>query len=276
MQNGTPNCEFRMQSSGNRLDRLARRWNGDTWFNEAVFESAGIETLAVEDGRDICRRSTCGGKEASPWMWFSWFDGPLRFIRDAPLKLPAEMAAAIADPRRFPLIDKLISLDEGKHYLIPCLWKTIHSWATTPSMECPIIEGDGYGDVCENSLLLLPGNYLAGWRGNIRFAYQDNERCNDSSCWIELVSSEGDLGWVKWGLYQTWSIQRARYSASRGSTTKLRLGWLQVAKTWHHSLRVSDAPKLAPPDGELQHHSSFIYLRYFHGLNSNHCGGVPW
>ena len=41
-------------------------------------------------------------------------------FREAPLKLPAEMAAAIADPRRFPLIDKLISLDEGKSLTSQC------------------------------------------------------------------------------------------------------------------------------------------------------------
>ena len=45
-------------------------------------------------------------------------------FRESPLKLPAEMAASIADPRRFPLIDKLTSLDVGKSLVSQCTLST--------------------------------------------------------------------------------------------------------------------------------------------------------
>ena len=88
---------------------------------EAVFESAGIETLAVEDGVEIfVGEALAGGKRRVLGCGSLGLMDRYDSFRDAPLKLPGEMAAAIADPRRFPLIDKLISLDEGNSLTSQC------------------------------------------------------------------------------------------------------------------------------------------------------------
>ena len=97
---------------------------------EAVFESAGIETLAVADGVEIfVGEALAGGKRRVLGCGSLGLMDRYGSFREAPLKLPAEMAAAIADPRRFPLIDKLISLDERQVSNL-----TMHAFCQGPSV----------------------------------------------------------------------------------------------------------------------------------------------
>ena len=72
---------------------------------EAVFAAAGIATLSVDEGVNIFRwmRVLAGGKRrviaCGSLGTMDHFDA----FREAPLRLPAEMAGTIADPSRFPI-----------------------------------------------------------------------------------------------------------------------------------------------------------------------------
>ena len=78
---------------------------------EAVFAAAGIETLAVEDGVAIfVDEALRGGKRRVLGCGSLGLMDRFSSFREAPLKLPAEMAAAMADPTRFPFVDKVLAL----------------------------------------------------------------------------------------------------------------------------------------------------------------------
>ncbi|MGB1827306.1 MAG: phosphopantetheine-binding protein, partial [Candidatus Poseidoniaceae archaeon] len=249
---------------------------------EAVFESAGIETLAVEDGVEIfVGEALAGGKRRVLGCGSLGLMDRYDSFRDAPLKLPAEMAAAIADPRRFPLIDKLISLDEGKSLTSQCTL----SVRDHPFLSDHAIDGVPYHPgvmamemFAENSLLLLPGNHLAGFE-EVTFGLPIKIMKGAMTVRVEaeLVSSEGDMSWVKCRLVsdlvnskgEVFGEPRLHHEA------KVRLVASSEDMTPFLESEVKSLPEIGtPPDGELQHHSSFIYLRYFHGPRFQSHGGV--
>ena len=249
---------------------------------EAVFESAGIETLAVEDGVEIfVGEALAGGKRRVLGCGSLGLMDRYGSFREAPLKLPAEMAAAIADPRRFPLIDKLISLDEGKSLTSQCTL----SVKDHPFLSDHAIDGVPYHPgvmamemFAENSLLLLPGNHLAGFE-EVTFGLPIKIMKGAMTVRVEaeLVSSEGDLSWVKCRLVsdlvnskgEVFGEPRLHHEA------KVRLVASSEDMTPFLESEVKSLPEIGtPPDGELQHHSSFIYLRYFHGPRFQSHGGV--
>ena len=249
---------------------------------EAVFESAGIETLAVDDGVEIfVGEALAGGKRRVLGCGSLGLMDRYDSFRDAPLKLPAEMAAAIADPRRFPLIDKLIKLDEGKSLISQCTL----SLKDHPFLSDHAIDGIPYHPgvmamemFAENSLLLLPGNHLAGFE-EVTFGLPIKIMKGSMTVRVEaeLVSTDGDLSWVKCRLVsdlvnskgEVFGEPRLHHEA------KVRLVASSEDMTPFLQSEVQSLPDIGtPPDGELQHHSSFIYLRYFHGPRFQSHGGV--
>ena len=249
---------------------------------EAVFESAGIETLAVEDGVEIfVGEALAGGKRRVLGCGSLGLMDRYDSFRDAPLKLPGEMAAAIADPRRFPLIDKLISLDEGNSLTSQCTL----SVRDHPFLSDHAIDGVPYHPgvmamemFAENSLLLLPGNHLAGFE-EVTFGLPIKIMKGSITVRVEaeLVTSEGDLSWVNCRLVsdlvnskgEVFGQPRLHHQA------KVRLVASSEDMTPFLQTEVESLPAIGtPPDGELQHHSSFIYLRYFHGPRFQSHGGV--
>ena len=249
---------------------------------EAVFESAGIETLAVDDGVEIfIGEALAGGKRRVLGCGSLGLMDRYDSFRDAPLKLPAEMAAAIADPRRFPLIDKLLSLDEGKSLASQCTL----SVKDHPFLSDHAIDGTPYHPgvmamemFAENSLLLLPNNHLAGFE-EVTFGLPIKIMKGSMTVRVEaeLVSSKGDLSWVNCRLVsdlvnskgEIFGQPRLHHEA------KVRLVASSEDMTPFLQSEVEAIPGIGtPPDGEIQHHSSFIYLRYFHGPRFQSHGGV--
>ena len=80
---------------------------------EAVFAAAGIETLDVETGVEIfVDEALAGGKRRVLGCGSLGLMDKFDSFRE-PLRLPSAMTAVIADPARFPLIDKVLSFEEG-------------------------------------------------------------------------------------------------------------------------------------------------------------------
>ena len=82
---------------------------------EAVFEAAGIETLPVDVGVQIfVDEALRGGKRRVIACGSLGLMDRFDSFREAPLMLPGEMAAIMADPSRFPFIDKVLAFDAGQ------------------------------------------------------------------------------------------------------------------------------------------------------------------
>jgi len=249
---------------------------------EAVFESAGIETLSVEEGVEIfVGEALAGGKRRVLGCGSLGLMDRYDSFRDAPLKLPAGMAASIADPRRFPLIDKLVSLDEGKSLVSQCTL----SVQDHPFLVDHAIDGVPYHPgvmamemFAENSLLLMPGHCIAGFedvtfglpvkimKGSMTVRVEANlEKTDGDLCWIscrlvsDLVNSKGEI----------FGEPRIHHEA------KVRLVSSSEDLSSFLQSEIESLPTIGTPaDGELLHHSSFIYLRYFHGPRFQSHGGV--
>ena len=249
---------------------------------EAIFEAAGIETLAVEQGVEIFVGEALGGGKrrvlgCGSLGLMDRFDS----FREAPLKLPAEMAASIADPRRFPLIDKLISLDVGKSLVSQCTLST----QDHPFLVDHAIDGVPYHPgvmamemFAENSLLLLPEHCIAGFE-DVTFGLPIKIMKGSMTVRVEakIERTDGDLTWVSCRLVsdlvnskgEIFGEPRLHHEA------KVRLVASSDDLLPFLQSEVDALPMIGTPaDGELLHHSSFIYLRYFHGPRFQSHGGV--
>jgi len=249
---------------------------------EAVFESAGIETLAVEDGVEIfVGEALAGGKRRVLGCGSLGLMDRYDSFREAPLKLPAQMAASIADPRRFPLIDKLVSLDEGKSLVSQCTL----SVQDHPFLSDHAIDGVPYHPgvmamemFAENSLLLVPEHCIAGFE-DVTFGLPVKIMKGTMTVRIEaeLVKSKGDLKWVHCRLVSDLVNSKGEVFGEPRMHHEAKVRLVSSSDDMGDFLQseVESLPEIGtPPDGELQHHSSFIYLRYFHGPRFQSHGGV--
>ena len=249
---------------------------------EAVFEAAGIETLPVELGVQIfVDEVLMGGKRRVIGCGSLGLMDRFDSFREAPLRLPAEMAAAIADPRRFPLIDKLTVLDEGRSLTSQCTLST----QDHPFLADHAIDGIPYHPgvmalemFAENALLLLPGHSLAGFE-DVSFGLPVKLMKGPMTVRVEasVAMSDDDLTWVSCRLVsdlmnskgEVFGEPRLHHQA------RVRLVRSTSAKGNFLATEVERIPAIGTPaDGELAHHASFIYLRYFHGLRFQSHGGV--
>jgi len=249
---------------------------------EAVFESAGIETLSVEDGVEIfVGEALAGGKRRVLGCGSLGLMDRFDSFREAPLKLSAEMAASIADPRRFPLIDKLVSLDEGKSLVSQCTL----SVQDHPFLVDHAIDGVPYHPgvmamemFAENSLLLMPGYCIAGFE-EVSFGLPVKIMKGAMTVRVEanLENTEGDISWVSCRLVsdlvnskgEVFGEPRLHHQA------KVRLVASSDDLSTFLQSEIEALPAIGTPaDGELMHHSSFIYLRYFHSPRFQSHGGV--
>ena len=79
---------------------------------QAVFDAAGIDTISVDRGVELfVDEALRGGKRRVLGCGNLGTMDAFDAFRDAPLRLPAEMSGIISDPRRFPFIDKVLSVE---------------------------------------------------------------------------------------------------------------------------------------------------------------------
>ena len=133
---------------------------------EAVFEAAGIETLPVDVGVQIfVDEALRGGKRRVIACGSLGLMDRFDSFREAPLMLPGEMAAIMADPSRFPFIDKVLAFDEGQMVMTQSTLSVAdHPFlATMPSTESLSPGVMAMEMFAENALLLCPDSCLAGF-----------------------------------------------------------------------------------------------------------------
>ena len=248
---------------------------------EAVFAAAGIETLAVEDGVALfVAEALQGGKRRVLGCGSLGLMDKFSSFREPPLKLPPHMSAMMADPSRFPFMDKVLSIDEGKRLV---------SQATLSTEDHPFlidhaIEGVPYHPgvmalemFAQNALLLRPSTCLAGFE-DVAFGLPVKLLKGPMVVRVEaeLERTEGDMSWVKCRLVSDLMNSKGDVFGEREHhVARVRLVEKCDDMCPFLQREVDVLPTIGtPPSGELVHPSSFIYDRYFHGPRFQSHGGV--
>ncbi len=247
---------------------------------EAVFEAAGIQTLTVEQGVSIFVDEILrGGKRRVLGCGSLGLMDKFNSFREAPLKLPAEMAALLADPQRFPFVDKVLSHELGFEVSTQCTLST----EEYPFLIDHAIEGVPYfpgvmalESFAQNALLICPHLTIVGF-ADVEFGLpvklmkgplvvqtiatleSTHDGITTVACKMvsDLTNSKGEV----FG-------QREHHIAKVRLVEKGEMSDM-FAKELHHAPQIG-----TPPAGETIEGPSFIYSRYFHGPRFQSHGGV--
>jgi len=201
-------------------------------------------------------------------------------FREAPLRLPGEMAAIIADPARFPLIDKVLSIDEESNLVT----ETTLSTEVHPFLIDHAIEGVPYHPgvmamemFAENALLLKPSTCLAGFE-EVSFGLPVKLLKEHLKVRIEAnhERQENNIHWVRCKLVSDLTNSKGEIFGQRDHHSALvRLVEKSDDLSEFLHREVALMPELGvPPLDELQLMPSFIYQRYFHGPRFQSHGGI--
>ena len=248
---------------------------------ESVFAAAGIDTLSVEQGVEIfVDEALRGGKRrvigCGSLGTMDHFDA----FREAPLRLPAEMAGAIADPARFPFVDKVLSFEEGQSLAI----QSTLSVADHPFLADHAIEGVPYHPgvmalemFAEAALLLRPSTSLAGFE-SVEFGLPVKLLKGAMTVRIhaQLERTDGDLTWISCRLVSDLTNSAGEVFGER-EHHKALVRVVERCDDFSPFLEseVNALPKIGvPAPGEVMELPSFIYRRYFHGPRFQSHGGV--
>ena len=248
---------------------------------EAVFEAAGIETLPVDVGVQIfVDEALRGGKRRVIACGSLGLMDRFDSFREAPLMLPGEMAAIMADPSRFPFIDKVLAFEE--HQVV--MTQSTLSVADHPFLSDHAIDGVPYHPgvmamemFAENALLLCPDTCLAGFE-QVKFGLPVKVMKGTMRVRVEakLERKQGDLTWVKCRLVSDLTNSEGVVFGEREHhEATVRLVKKSDDLSEFMQSEIAALPTIGtPPSGRLEHHASFIYLRYFHGPRFQSHGGV--
>jgi len=248
---------------------------------EAVFAAAGIETLAVEDGVSIfVDEALRGGKRRVLGCGALGMMDRFHSFREAPLKLPAHMAAAIAEPSRFPFVDKVVSMEEGQHLTTQCtLSVDDHPFLTDHAIEgVPYHPGVMALEMfAQTTLLLDPACCLAGFE-DVTFGLPVKLMKGPMTVKVEarLERQDGDQRWYRCRLVSDLMNSKGEVFGEREHHHALVrvVERLEDMAPFLHD-EVSRLPSVGTPAaGEVLHEPSFIYERYFHGPRFQSHGGV--
>ena len=248
---------------------------------EAVFAAAGIETLAVDDGVSIfVSEALRGGKRKVLGCGSLGLMDRFSSFREAPMKLTPHMSAMMADPSRFPFVDKVLSFEEGQRLVSQSTLST----EDHPFLVDHAIEGVPYHPgvmalemFAQNALLLRPSTCLAGFE-DVAFGLPVKLLKGPMVVRVEaeLERSEGDMSWVACRLVSDLMNSKGEVFGEREHhVARVRLVEKCDDMCPFLQREVDDLPTIGTPAyGDLMHPSSFIYDRYFHGPRFQSHGGV--
>ena len=248
---------------------------------QAVFDAAGIDTISVDKGVEIfVGEALQGGKRRVLGCGNLGTMDAFDAFREAPLRLPAEMASVIADPYRFPFVDKVLSVDERQSLVT----QTTLSVADHPFLSDHSIEGVPYHPgvmamemFAENALLLRPSACLAGFE-DVSFGLPVKLLKGDLTVRVhaDLIRGDGEMSWVACRLVSDLSNSKGEIFGEREHHKAV----VRVVESRDDlgpflQKEVESLPQLGTPaHGELAELPSFIYRRYFHGPRFQSHGGV--
>ena len=248
---------------------------------QAVFDAAGIDTISVEKGVEIfVGEALQGGKRRVLGCGNLGTMDAFDAFREPPLRLPAEMAGIIANPQRFPFIDKVLTVDERQSLTT----QTTLSVADHPFLSDHAIEGVPYHPgvmalemFAENALLLRPSACLAGFE-DVSFGLPVKLLKGEMVVRIhaELIREDGEMSWIACRLLSDLANSKGEVFGEREHhKAVVRIVERREDLGPFLQSEVDALPQLGTPAlGELVELPSFIYRRYFHGPRFQSHGGV--
>ena len=248
---------------------------------QSVFDAAGIDTISVQRGVEIfVGEALRGGKRRVLGCGKLGAMDVFDTFREAPLRLPGLMAGIIADPSRFPFVDKVLSVDEGQSLVT----QTTLSVKDHPFLTDHSIEGVPYHPgvmamemFAESALLLRPAACLAGFE-DVAFGLPIKLLKGDLAVRVhaDLIRNEGEMSWVACRLVSDLANSKGEVFGEREHHTAV-VRVVEGSDDLGPFLQkeVEALPQLGTPaGGELVELPSFIYRRYFHGPRFQSHGGV--
>ena len=248
---------------------------------EAVFAAAGIDTLSVEQGVEIfVGEALQGGKRRVIGCGSLGAMDKFDAFREAPLRLPAEMTALIADPERFPFVDKVLMFSEGQSLVTQAtLSATDHPFLVDHAIEgVPYHPGVMAMEMfAESALLLRPSTCLAGFE-SVEFGLPVKLLKGPMTVRIhaEYARTEDDVTWIECRLVSDLSNSKGEVFGER-EHHKAMVRLVEKCDDICPFLEreVHALPNIGiPAPGEVIEGPSFIYRRYFHGPRFQSHGGV--
>ena len=249
---------------------------------ETVFEAAGIETLPVELGVELfVNEVLAGGSRRVVACGSLGLMDRYNAFRETPFMLSEEMVEQIADIRQYPLIDKILFLNEGQKLIT----QTTLSVTNHPFLIDHAIEGIPYHPgvmalemFAENALLLKPEHRLAGF-DDVSFGLPVKIMKEKLAVRVEstLSITDGDLIWVSCKLVSDLVNSKGEVFGEPRIHHQARVRLVASGEDLNQFLQseVAKIPEIGTPaDGELIHPPSFIYSRYFHGPRFQSHGGI--
>ncbi|MEE3310585.1 MAG: SDR family oxidoreductase, partial [Candidatus Thermoplasmatota archaeon] len=242
---------------------------------ESVFEQAGIEMIPVETGVDLfVQEMLSGGKRRVVVAGALGILDDENCKRAPPQKFPTDTAGALAEPERFPFVDRIITHEPYSEIVTEC---TLSS-ERFPFLIDHSIEGTPYHPgvmamemFAQSSLLLYPMCNLEGFsdvqfglpiklmkeearvRVRAQFSGQDHNslfiQCHLES---DLVNSKGEIFGEPLVHHQA-MVRLLKEGAQRDSPM---------------------AFKDLPGKGKASFQPSFVYDRFFHGPRFQVHGGL--
>ena len=130
----------------------------------------------------------------------------------------------------------------------------------------------------QNAMLLLPRHCLAGFE-EVKFGLPVKIMKNSMTVRVEakLSKSDGDLRWVECRLVSDLVNSKGEVFGEPRLHHEAKVRLVAECDDVCPFLQseVDSLPEIGTPaDGKLIHHSSFIYIRYFHGPRFQSHGGV--
>jgi len=248
---------------------------------ETVFAAAGIETLDVETGVEIfVDEALAGGKRRVLGCGSLGLMDRFDSFREPPIRLPSAMTAVIADPTRFPLIDKVLTFEEGTAITT----ETTLSVDLHPFLIDHAIEGVPYHPgvmalemFAENSLLMKPSACLAGFE-SVSFGLPVKLLKGEMKVRVvaSLEESVEGIHRVKCTLVSDLMNSKGEIFGEREHHSAIvRLAEKSEDLTEFLHSEIEKIPNIGTPSlDDLVIMPSFIYKRYFHGPRFQSHGGV--
>ena len=248
---------------------------------QAVFDAAGIDTISVDRGVELfVDEALRGGKRRVLGCGNLGTMDAFDAFRDAPLRLPAEMSGIISDPRRFPFIDKVLSVEERQSLTTQStLSVELHPFLTDHAIEgVPYHPGVMALEMfAENALLLRPSACLAGFE-NVSFGLPVKLMKGEMTVRVhaELIRGDGEMSWIECRLLSDLMNSKGEIFGEREHhRATVRVVERREDLGPFLQSEVEALPQLGTPaPGELVEMPSFIYRRYFHGPRFQSHGGV--
>jgi len=186
----------------------------------------------------------------------------------------------MADPSRFPFIDKMVELEEHERLVSQCTLST----EDHPFLIDHAIEGVPYHPgvmalemFAQNALLLRPSTCLAGFE-DVAFGLPVKLLNGPLTVRVEAehLRSKDDMTWVRCRLVSDLTNSKGeRFGEREHHVATVRLVNKQEDLRPFLQHEVEALPTIGtPPGGALLHGPEFIYSRYFHGPRFQSHGGV--